>query len=149
MELFVLDDGWFGKRNSDDSSLGDWYVNEEKLPGGLEDLAKRINNKGLQFGLWFEPEMISENSDLYRAHPDWSIHVPNRRRTKSRHQLVLGLTNKDVRDYLVDAVCKILGSAPISYVKWDFNRNLTEIGSAYLSHERQRETAHRYVLGFL
>ena len=83
MELFVLDDGWFGKRNSDDSSLGDWYVNEEKLPGGLEDLAKRINNKGLQFGLWFEPEMISENSDLYRAHPDWSIHVPNRRRTKS------------------------------------------------------------------
>lgn len=147
LELFVLDDGWFGKRNSDNSSLGDWYVNREKLPEGLEDLVKRINSKGLQFGLWFEPEMISEDSDLYRAHPDWCIHVPNRRRTKSRHQLVLDLTNKDVRDYIVDAVCKILAGAPISYVKWDFNRNLTEMGSAFLPQERQRETAHRYVLG--
>ncbi|WP_139902953.1 alpha-galactosidase [Clostridium thermarum] len=147
LELFVLDDGWFGKRNSDDSSLGDWYLNREKLPAGLDDLAERINKLGLKFGLWFEPEMISENSDLYRAHPDWCIYVPDRRRTKSRHQLVLDLTNAKVRDYIVDAVCKVLGSAPISYVKWDMNRNITEAGSAYLPAERQRETAHRYILG--
>ena len=147
IELFVLDDGWFGKRNSDGNSLGDWYVNEEKLPKGLEDLAQRINKQGLEFGLWFEPEMISEDSDLYRAHPDWCIHVPNRDRTKSRHQLILDLTNEEVCKYVVEAVCKVLGGAPISYVKWDMNRNMTEAGSAFLPKERQRETAHRYMLG--
>ncbi len=147
IELFVLDDGWFGKRNDDNSSLGDWFVNEEKLPMGLEDLANRINKQGLEFGLWFEPEMISENSDLYRVHPDWCIHVPNRNRTKSRHQLILDLTNEEVRKYIVQTVSKVLRSAPIKYVKWDMNRHMTEAGSAYLPKERQRETAHRYILG--
>jgi alpha-galactosidase len=147
IELFVLDDGWFGKRNSDNNSLGDWFVNKEKLPKGLEDLARRINKQGLKFGLWLEPEMVSEDSDLFRAHPNWCIHVPNRRRTESRHQLILDLTNEEVRKYVVESISTILSSAPISYVKWDMNRNMTEAGSAFLPKERQRETAHRYMLG--
>ncbi|SHJ84728.1 alpha-galactosidase [Geosporobacter subterraneus DSM 17957] len=147
LEMFVLDDGWFGKRNRDDNSLGDWIVNKNKLPKGLEDLTERINHQGLSFGLWFEPEMISEDSDLYRAHPDWCIHVPDRRRTNSRHQLILDLTNEKVRKYIIESLSNILGCAPIRYVKWDMNRNMTEVGSAFLPAERQRETAHRYMLG--
>ena len=147
IELFVLDDGWFGRRNSDTCSLGDWYVNREKLPEGLADLAQRMNRLGLEFGLWFEPEMISPDSELYRNHPDWCIHVPDRNRTQSRHQLILDLTNDEVCDYIVKAVSEILNSAPIRYVKWDMNRNMTESGSAFLPRERQRETAHRYMLG--
>ncbi|ABY92392.1 alpha-galactosidase [Thermoanaerobacter sp. X514] len=147
IELFVLDDGWFGKRNSDNSSLGDWFVNKEKIPSGLDGLAKGINSLGLKFGLWMEPEMVSPDSDLYREHPDWCIHVPNRSRSESRNQLVLDLSRKDVQDYIIKVVSDILESANISYVKWDMNRNMTEIGSALLPPERQRETAHRYILG--
>ncbi|AEM79275.1 alpha-galactosidase [Thermoanaerobacter wiegelii] len=147
IELFVLDDGWFGKRNSDNSSLGDWFVNKEKIPSGLDGLAKGINSLGLKFGLWMEPEMVSPDSDLYREHPDWCIHVPNRPRSESRNQLVLDLSRKDVQDYIIKVVSDILESANISYVKWDMNRNMTEIGSALLPPERQRETAHRYILG--
>jgi len=147
IELFVLDDGWFGRRDSDDCSLGDWTVDRRKLPGGLADLAGRVNRLGMQFGLWFEPEMVSPDSDLYRAHPDWCLHVPDRRRTEARQQLILDLSRDDVCDYLIDAVGSVLRSAPISYVKWDMNRNMTEIGSALLPPERQRETAHRYMLG--
>jgi alpha-galactosidase len=150
IELFVLDDGWFGKRDSDNCSLGDWVVDKNKLPNGLEDLVKRINDTGLSFGLWFEPEMVSPDSDLYREHPDWCIHVADRKRSKGRYQrtqLVLDLTRKEVCDYVIKAVSDILKSAPISYVKWDMNRGLTEMGSACLPAERQRETAHRYVLG--
>lgn len=147
IELFVLDDGWFGKRDNDKSSLGDWNVNKIKLPSGLEDLSNKIHNLGLHFGLWFEPEMVSPDSDLYRKHPDWCLHVPDRQCTLGRNQLVLDLSRKDVCDYIVEAVSNVLESAKIDYVKWDMNRNMTEIGSALLTYERQRETAHRYILG--
>ncbi len=147
IELFVLDDGWFGKRDNDKTSLGDWLVDKNKLPKGLSDIASRVNELGLQFGLWFEPEMISPDSDLYRSHPDWCLHVPNRTRSQARTQLVLDLSRKDVCDYIIAAVSNVLKSAPISYVKWDMNRNMTEIGSSLLPPERQRETAHRYMLG--
>ncbi len=147
VELMVLDDGWFGKRNSDNCSLGDWYADKNKLPNGIEGLSKKVVDMGMKFGLWFEPEMISEDSDLYRAHPDWCIHVEGRDKTVGRYQLVLDLSRKDVCDYIVDAVSSILKSAPISYVKWDMNRNVTEIGSAKLPKERQQELPHRYMLG--
>ncbi len=147
IELLVLDDGWFGKRNDDRSSLGDWFVNADKLPGGLEDVARRVNAQGVQFGLWFEPEMISPDSELYRAHPDWCLHVPNRRRTQARSQLILDFSRQEVCDAVVAALSGILENAPISYVKWDMNRNMTEIGSASLPPSRQRESAHRYMLG--
>lgn len=147
MELFVLDDGWFGKRDSDNSSLGDWVEDRRKLPGGLKDLTKQVNDKGLKFGLWVEPEMISPDSDLYRAHPDWCLHVPGRRRSEARWQLVLDLSREDVRDYIVHVLSGIFSTVPVGYVKWDMNRNLTEIGSAELPSDQQGETAHRYVLG--
>ncbi|SDX38859.1 alpha-galactosidase [Paenibacillus sp. CF384] len=147
LELFVLDDGWFGKRDSDNCSLGDWFVDPKKLPQGLEDLAERVRSHGLQFGLWFEPEMVSPDSDLYRAHPDWCLHVPGRRRSEGRKQLILDLSRADVQAYIIEAIGSILKSAPITYVKWDMNRNMSEIGSALLPAERQRETAHRYMLG--
>jgi alpha-galactosidase len=147
IELFVLDDGWFGKRDSDNSSLGDWFVDRNKLPNGLPDLVQRVKSLNMEFGLWFEPEMISPESELYRNHPDWCLHVEGRRRTQARRQLVLDLSRADVQDYIVTVVSDILSSAPITYVKWDMNRNMTEIGSALLPAERQRETAHRYMLG--
>ena len=147
IELFVLDDGWFGKRDSDNSSLGDWYEDNRKLPGGLADVAKRVNDTGLRFGLWFEPEMISPDSELYRKHPDWCLHVPGRRRSEARWQLVLDYTRKEVRDYIYDSLSSIFSTVPITYVKWDMNRGLTEIGSQALPPERQAETAHRYTLG--
>jgi len=147
IELFVLDDGWFGKRDNDRSSLGDWVVDKNKLPKGLDDLANRVNKLGLQFGLWFEPEMISPDSDLYRAHPDWCLHVPNRTRSTARTQLVLDLSRKDVCDYIITSVSNILKNANINYVKWDMNRNMTEIGSDLLPAKMQKETAHRYMLG--
>lgn len=147
IELLVLDDGWFGKRDDDRSSLGDWFVNRKKLPAGLADLAGRINSLGLQFGLWFEPEMVSPDSELYRAHPDWCLHVPDRRRTLCRTQLILDLSRQEVCDYIIEAVSSVLRSAPISYVKWDMNRHMTEIGTPSLPPEQQGETAHRYMLG--
>lgn len=147
IELFVLDDGWFGKRDDDRSSLGDWIVDRKKLPGGLEALVEKINALGMQFGLWFEPEMISPESALYRAHPDWCLHVPRRARTEARNQLVLDFSREEVCDHIIASVSKVLASAPISYVKWDMNRHMTETGSATLPPERQRETAHRCTLG--
>lgn len=147
IEMMVLDDGWFGKRNSDDSSLGDWFVNEQKLPRGLKSLSDAIHSYGMGFGLWFEPEMISPNSDLYREHPDWCLHVPDRHRSLGRNQLILDYSRADVREAILTMLTKVLQSARISYVKWDMNRNMSEIGSALLPAERQQETAHRYILG--
>lgn len=147
VELLVMDDGWFGKRNDDHSSLGDWYVNEEKFPGGLAPLVKRVNDAGLSFGIWFEPEMISPDSDLFRAHPDYALGVPGRDRSPARHQYVLDMSRKDVRDAVFEQMKAILSSAPIAYVKWDFNRNLTEAGSVLLSAEQGEEIFHRFILG--
>jgi len=147
VELFVLDDGWFGKRDWDNSSLGDWTPDPRKLPHGLADLGRRLERLNLKLGLWLEPEMISPDSDLYRLHPDWCLHVPERRRTESRHQLVLDLSRQDVVTYIIETITALLVSAPIAYVKWDLNRNLTEIGSALLGAEYQREVGHRYILG--
>lgn len=147
IELLVLDDGWFGKRNSDNCSLGDWYVNKEKLPDGIPQLAKKVNEYGVKFGLWFEPEMVSLDSDLYREHPDWCIHVRGRLRTECRNQLTLDLSRKEVCDYVVKAVSDILDTANIGYVKWDMNRHMSALGSAGLDSERQKEMPHRYMLG--
>ncbi|MBQ8551480.1 MAG: alpha-galactosidase [Clostridia bacterium] len=147
IEMLVMDDGWFGVRNNDKSSLGDWYVNESKLKGGLGKLVERVNALGMKFGIWFEPEMISPDSDLYRAHPDWCIKVEGREMSIGRTQYVLDMSRADVRDNIFDQMYKILSSANIEYVKWDFNRNLTEVGSALLPHERQKEFFHRYILG--
>ncbi len=147
IELMVLDDGWFGKRDSDNCSLGDWYENKRKLPNGIKGLAEKINALGMQFGLWFEPEMISVNSDLYRAHPDWCLHVEGRGRSESRRQLILDLSRDDVCEYIINILCTYLENAPIAYIKWDMNRNMTEVGSAKLSPDRQQEIYHRYMLG--
>ena len=147
IEMLVMDDGWFGKRNLDDSSLGDWTVNEEKFTSGLLDLVEKVNEIGLQFGIWFEPEMISPDSDLYRAHPDWAIRIAGRTPSQSRAQYVLDLSRKEVVDYAYGCVADILHSAPIAYVKWDMNRQLCDIGSACLGRESQGELMHRYMLG--
>lgn len=147
IELFVLDDGWFGERNKDDRSLGDWVVNENKIRGGLKKLVDEINAMGLKFGLWFEPEMICPVSKLYEAHPDWCLHINGRTRSTARQQLILDLSREDVCDYIIKAVSDVLSSANIEYVKWDMNRNMTEIGSAILPPEHQREVPHRYMLG--
>ena len=147
VEMLVLDDGWFGKRDSDNCSLGDWYVDHKKLPNGLKSLADAVGEYGMGFGLWFEPEMVSPDSDLYRAHPDWCIHVPNRHRSLARNQLILDYSRQEVQDAIIDMISGILSSAKIAYVKWDMNRNMSEIGSANLPAERQMETAHRYMLG--
>ena len=147
IELFVLDDGWFGHRDNDRSSLGDWFVHRRKLPRGLGDLAAQIQRKGLSFGLWFEPEMISVDSELYRAHPDWCLHVIGRSRSEGRNQFVLDFSRQEVRENVYQQMKEILTAAPITYVKWDMNRNMTEIGSAALDAGRQSETVHRYMLG--
>ncbi len=147
MELFVLDDGWFGDRNSDKAGLGDWIVNMEKLPNGLQGLAKEANDLGMKFGLWFEPEMVNPDSDLYRKHPDWCLHVPGRFRSPARNQLILDLSRIEVQDYLIEAMGQILSSTNIEYVKWDMNRNMTEVGSAIIEGSRQLEVTHRYMLG--
>lgn len=147
IELFVLDDGWFGNRNQENCSLGDWIVNYDKLPNGLDGLAKEINSIGMKFGLWLEPEMVSPDSDLYRAHPDWCIQVKDRKCTMRRCQLILDLTREDVRKYVTDSIRSVLNSANIDYVKWDMNRNFSETGSLLLEPDRQREVYHRYVLG--
>ena len=147
IELFVLDDGWFGKRDLDNCSLGDWVVNTQKLPGGIGGLAEKINDLGMKFGLWFEPEMVSPDSDLYRAHPDWCLHVEGRHRTEARNQLILDLSRREVQDYIIEAVSAVLRSANIEYVKWDMNRNMTEHFSGDRPRERQMETQHRYMLG--
>ncbi len=147
IELLVLDDGWFGKRNSDNCSLGDWYVNKEKLPDGIGGLAEKVKEYGILFGLWFEPEMVSPDSDLYKAHPDWCIHIPGRERTECRNQLTLDLSREDVCEYIIKTVSQVLDEAAIGYVKWDMNRHMSELGSAGLPPKRQKEMPHRYMLG--
>lgn len=148
IDTFVLDDGWFGARNSDNCALGDWFVNEEKLKGGLKAVIDRCRQNGLKFGLWFEPEMISEDSDLYRAHPDWAIRKEGVEPVRMRNQLVLDFTRKDVVNYMFNVISKILNENDISYVKWDKNREITENFSASLPADRQGEFLHRYTLGF-
>ncbi len=147
IEMLVMDDGWFGKRDDDVSGLGDWFVNEQKLGGKLKDLVDGVNEIGLKFGIWFEPEMISEDSDLYRAHPDWALQIPGRAPTRGRQQLVLDFSREDVRSCIFNQMCEILESANIEYVKWDANRHLTDVWSAMVSSERQGEIFHRYILG--
>lgn len=147
IEMFVLDDGWFGHRNDDTTSNGDWVVNREKLPGGLKHLSDAIHAMGLKFGLWFEPETVCPDSDLFRAHPDWILHVDGVAPSPSRSEYILDMGRDDVQEYLFATMAQTLHNAKIEYVKWDFNRNLTEVGSAVLPPERQKETAHRFVLG--
>ena len=147
MDMLVMDDGWFGERNDDRSSLGDWFVNESKLKGGLGELIDRVTALGLKFGIWYEPEMISPDSELFRAHPDWCVHVPNRKPCIGRHQYVLDMSRKDVRDNIFDQMYSVLSKYKIDYIKWDFNRNLTEVACAKFPKERQGEVFHRFVLG--
>ena len=147
MEMLVLDDGWFGKRDDDNSGLGDWKVNEAKLGCSMAELSERIHALGLKFGLWFEPEMINEDSDLFRAHPDWALTDPDRKPNLSRNQLVLDMSRQDVVDYLFDAMCAVLDNARIEYVKWDFNRSIANCYSHARPASQQGEVAHRFVLG--
>ena len=147
IDMMVLDDGWFGKRDDDCSGLGDWFVNEKKLNGGLKALVEKINAMGMKFGLWFEPEMVSEDSDLYRNHPDWAIQIPGRKPMRSRYQLVLDMSNPEVVDYLYGVMSAILRENHIEYVKWDMNRSISDWYTATLSRGRQLEMPHRYVLG--
>lgn len=147
IEMLVMDDGWFGKRNSDDCSLGDWYVNEEKIKGGLSALISRINAEGLKFGIWYEPEMISPDSDLFREHPDWLVHTENREPMIGRNQYVIDFSRKDVRDNIWNQMYKLLSTNKIDYLKWDFNRNISDAGSVLLPKERKKEFFHRFILG--
>ena len=147
IELFVMDDGWFGERNDDSKSLGDWYPNPKKLPHGIKGLCDKIRALGLQFGIWVEPEMVNENSDLYRAHPDWAIRIPGKDHSPARNQMILDLTRREVQDYIIDAMKKVFSSADISYVKWDMNRIFTDVFSQGLPKDRQGEVFHRYILG--
>ncbi len=147
IELLVIDDGWFGHRADDTTSLGDWYVNEEKLPGGLKRIGEELEQMGMKLGIWMEPEMVSPDSDLYRAHPDYVLRFPSRAPTLARSQLVLDLTRQEVRDCVYAQISAVLKSAPIVYVKWDMNRALTDVCSFALSADQQGETAHRYMLG--
>ena len=147
IEMLVMDDGWFGKRDNDSCSLGDWVVNENKITRGLKYLVNEVKKLGLKFGIWFEPEMVSPDSELYRKHPDWVIHIKGRKATQSRQQYVLDLSNPKVIDYAYESVAKILRSAAIDYVKWDMNRLLSDLGSSYLDKDSQQELFHRYVLG--
>ncbi len=145
IEMFVLDDGWFGKRNNDLAGLGDWVENRKKLPGGIKYIANKVNKMGMKFGLWFEPECVNPDSDLYRAHPDWAVSIEGRALTLGRNQLVLDLTRKDVRDYIIHSVDKVLSGANIEYVKWDYNRHISDMYSATL--KQQGEFFHRYIIG--
>ena len=147
LEMFVLDDGWFGHRNNDDSSLGDWFVNEPKFPNGFGNFANQIHDLGLKFGLWFEPEMISIDSELYKQHPDWLINAPGRHASPERQQFVLDMTRPEVVDYLFSAMSKIIDMTKLDYIKWDMNRNITETSSGQLSSDDQLEMPHRYILG--
>lgn len=146
IEMLVMDDGWFGNRYDDNRALGDWNVNEEKLPGGLKYLVDEVNKLGLKFGIWMEPEMVSPDSDLYRAHPDWAIQIPGRTPGLSRNQLVLDLTRPEVWEHTWNSIKSVLESANIEYLKWDMNRQLADLYSAGLPADRQGELYHRYVL---
>ena len=145
IEMLVMDDGWFGHRDNDWSSLGDWYVYESKI--NLQSLVSKVHELGLKFGIWYEPEMISPDSDLYRAHPDWCLHVEGREHCECRHQYVLDMSRPEIVDHIYSQMCSVLSSCQIDYLKWDFNRNLTEVGSSALSPERHGELYHRFMLG--
>ncbi len=147
IELLVMDDGWFGERNDDTSSLGDWTVNKKKLPGGVAGLCDKINKIGLDFGIWVEPEMVNCNSKLFHTHPDWALGIPNHPHSEGRNQRILDLTRPEVQDYIIDSMRSVFGSANISYVKWDMNRIMSDVYSSALPAEREGEVAHRYVLG--
>lgn len=147
VELFVLDDGWFGARNNDFAGLGDWRANRERLPQGIAGLAERISQLGMKFGLWFEPEMVNKDSDLYRSHPDWILEVPKRANTHGRNQYVLDFSRKEAVDCIFEMMAEILGKAKVSYIKWDMNRSITECFSKSYAPERQGEIFHRYILG--
>ncbi len=147
VEMFVLDDGWFGKRDTDSSGLGDWFVNEAKLGCTLGELAERINGLGMKFGLWVEPEMISEDSELYRNHPDWAFRIPGRKPVRSRNQLVLDFSRHEVVEYIFESICQVLDHANIEYIKWDMNRSITDVYSAAASREDQGMVLYRYILG--
>lgn len=145
--MMVLDDGWFGTRNDDNQGLGDWTVNCEKLPGGLDPLIGQINALGMKFGLWIEPEMVNENSQLYRTHPDWALTLPGRKPAMGRNQLVLDLSRPEVVDYLAGAISKLLREHHIEYIKWDMNRSMSDVYSRAFPAEQQGEIMHRYMLG--
>lgn len=147
IELFVMDDGWFLGRNNDTSSLGDWEPDPKKLPGGIASLSKKIKELGMDFGIWVEPEMISENSNLYKGHPDWAMKIPGHPHSERRNQCILDLCNPEVRKYVIEEMTRVFSSGEIRYVKWDMNRNFSDIYSPYLPAAKQGETAHRYVLG--
>ena len=147
VDLLVMDDGWFGKRNDDNSSLGDWVVNQDKIRCGLDHLVEEINRLGMKFGIWFEPEMVSEDSELYRNHPEWTMEIPGRHAVRSRNQMALDMSRREVQDYLIHSVNQILDNANIFYVKWDINRSLADIWSNALPAGRQGEVYHRYILG--
>lgn len=147
IELLVLDDGWFGNRNDISSSLGDWYVNKDKLPSGLSSLVKQIKDIGLNFGIWFEPEMVSPDSNLFKKHPEWAIGIPGRDKSLGRNQYVLDLSRNDVQEYIYNCITNILDNVPIDYIKWDMNRNITELWSENLPVDQQQELGHRYILG--
>ena len=147
IDLMVMDDGWFGKRDNDKSGLGDWVPNEEKLQCSLKELGERITSNGMKFGIWFEPEAVSEDSDLYRSHPEWAIQIPGRKPCLSRSELLLDFSNKDVQDYMIQKISDVLEQAPITYVKWDFNRSMCDKYSTRLKKEQQGEFMHRYILG--
>jgi alpha-galactosidase len=147
IDMLVMDDGWFGHRDSDNSSLGDWVIYKKKFPNGLKKLVDDVNALGMKFGIWFEPEMVSPDSDLFRLHPDWAIQIKGRELTQSRGQYVLDFSNPEVRENIKSQMKAVLDSANIEYIKWDMNRQITEAASTYLPKERQREIRHRYVLG--
>ncbi|KAI3645450.1 hypothetical protein MP228_008378 [Amoeboaphelidium protococcarum] len=147
IDMVVLDDGWFLNRNDDKHSLGDWFVDKDKFPNGLDGLSKKIHDKGLLFGIWMEPEMVSVQSRLYQEHPDWCLHVNGRNRTESRNQLVLDLSRVEVQDFIVQSVSRVLRESSADYLKWDFNRDLTEIGSNLMGAENQGKVLHMWTLG--
>lgn len=147
IELLVMDDGWFGKRNDDCTSLGDWIVNRDKLPNGIDGLAEKIQKEGMLFGIWVEPEMVSPESELFKKHPEWRLHIPGRKGHQSRNQYVLDLSRDDVCEWLIESVSSILKSGKVSYIKWDMNRQLSEVASAIQMADQQGEIYHRYVLG--
>lgn len=147
VELFVMDDGWFGNRRDDHQSLGDWHVNKKKLPGGLKGLCDKVNALGLDFGIWVEPEMVNVRSDLYRQHPDWVLQIPGKPHSEGRNQRILDLANPEVVDYLAEQMTRVFASANISYVKWDMNRIFSDYYSQHLPPQQQGEVAHRYMTG--
>ena len=147
MESRVLDDGWFSSRTTDRAGLGDWWENPDRLPSGLGWLAEQVNSLGLRFGLWFEPEMVNPDSELFRTHPEWALHTPGRDTTPTRSQITLDFSRQDVCDYIYNSISSILDRANIEYVKWDMNRYMSEVGSAALPADRQGEVYHRYILG--